>query len=107
MRALGGLRLSAFGFALATLLAANLAVSKPRAKPAAKAKPTAEAKPDPAPEEAKPAEAETSVKAAGTKEGSKDPKASKAGDVKVTDVEESAKEKGVKTYKFSAVEVEG
>jgi pyruvate/2-oxoglutarate dehydrogenase complex dihydrolipoamide acyltransferase (E2) component len=105
MRPLGGLWLTAFGLAAATLLAVNLAAAKPRAKPAPKAKPTAEAKPAPAPAEEEkpaPAEADTSVKAAGTKEAAKDPKAPN-----VTAVEESAKEKGVKTYKFSAVEVEG
>ena len=46
---------------------------------------------------------ESKVKAAGTAKGKgKDPKASK-----VTVVEETTKEEGVKTYKFSAIEVEG
>jgi hypothetical protein len=106
MRELGGLWLSAFGFALATLVAGNLALAKPRAKPAPKPKTTAEAKPEPAPVEetkrATPTEGDTTVKAAGTKEPAKDPKAAQ-----VTSVEESTKEKGVKTYKFSAVEIEG
>lgn len=47
---------------------------------------------------------EGAVKAAGTKETKDSEKDAKG---KVTAVEESAKEKGVKTYKFSAVEVEG
>jgi hypothetical protein len=47
---------------------------------------------------------EGDVKAAGTN-ATKEPK--KGDQAKVTAVEESEKEKGVKTYKFSAVEVEG
>jgi hypothetical protein len=47
---------------------------------------------------------EGDVKAAGTS-ATKEPK--KGDQAKVTAVEESGKEKGVKTYKFSAVEVEG
>jgi hypothetical protein len=68
------------------------------AKPAASA-PAEEPKPEAAP--APPSE--TTVKSAGTKQ-----EAPKTGNVaKVTAVEESGSEKGVKTYKFSAVEVEG
>ena len=48
---------------------------------------------------------EGAVKAAGTKETKESEKDKK--DARVTGVEESAKDKGVKTYKFSAVEVEG
>jgi hypothetical protein len=95
----------AAGLALVTLFAAEAASAKPRAKPAAKPKASAEAAAATAPAEAAkpaPADTETSVKAAGTKEAAKDPKAPK-----VEAVEESAQEKGVKTYKFSAVEVEG
>jgi hypothetical protein len=106
MRLHGGLRLIACGFGLAALLSLSSAHAKPRAKPAPKPKATTEAAAEPAPasaETAKPAgESETSVKAAGTKQTSKDPK-----DSQVTAVEESAKDKGVKTYKFSAVEIEG
>lgn len=77
---------------------------KPRPKSAAKTaaqknEPPAaapDARPDPAGADASP------VKAAGTKEPAKDPKAPS-----VTAVEESAEDKGVKTYKFSAVDVEG
>jgi hypothetical protein len=72
---------------------------KPKAgKPAPSAQAT-----EPAPEAAPPPPADTQVKAAGTKQ-----EAPKTGNVaKVTAVEESGSEKGVKTYKFSAVEVEG
>jgi hypothetical protein len=104
MRLFGGLRLIACGIGLAVLCAAGAADAKPRAKPAPKPKATAEATPPaPPPEESKPApaEAETTVKAAGTKQPAKDGKAD------VQAVEESAKDKGVKTYKFSAVEIEG
>jgi len=77
--------------------------AKPSAKPATEASAKgAETEAEKAGEPATPPE--PAVKAAGTsatKDASKDPKA------KVTSVEESAKEKGVKTYKFSAVEVEG
>ncbi len=48
---------------------------------------------------------EGAVKAAGTKETKESDKEGK--NARVTGVEESAKDKGVKTYKFSAVEVEG
>jgi hypothetical protein len=108
MRLHGGLRLIACGFGLAALLSLSSAHAKPRAKPAPKPKATTEAAAEPAPggaEPAKPAESETSVKAAGTKQTGKDPKDAK--DSQVTAVEESAKDKGVKTYKFSAVEIEG
>jgi len=78
--------------------------AKPAAKPAAEASAKgAEAEAEKAGEPATPPE--PAVKAAGTsatKDAAKDPKGAK-----VTAVEESAKEKGVKTYKFSAVEVEG
>lgn len=68
------------------------------AKPAASA-PAEEPKPEAAP--TPPPDA--TVKSAGTKQ-----EAPKTGNVaKVTAVEESGSEKGVKTYKFSAVEVEG
>jgi hypothetical protein len=89
--------------ALGTALASS-ALAKPKWKPAPK-KPAAEA-PAKAEEPAKPAEApapEPAVKGAtAPKESVKDPKGGK-----VTTVEESGKDKGVKTYKFSAVEVEG
>src|SRR5690349_3633924 len=66
------------------------------------AKPAAPA-PAPEPPPEAPAEPDTQVKAAGTKT-----EAPKTGNVaKVTSVEESGSDKGVKTYKFSAVEVEG
>jgi len=71
----------------------------------AKAKPAPAASAEPAPAEAAPTPPpDTTVKAAGTKEQEK-PKA--GNNAQVTAVEESAKDKGVKTYKFSAVEVEG
>ncbi|HTQ04783.1 MAG TPA: hypothetical protein VMI54_13050 [Polyangiaceae bacterium] len=66
--------------------------------PAAAATSSAEAAPS---EPSTPAADETQVKAAGTKE------AGKEGKSKVLSVEESTKDKGVKTYNFSAVEVEG
>jgi hypothetical protein len=75
----------------------SAAKPKPKAAPAASAEaPAAEAVPPPPPE--------TPVKAAGTKE-TKEPKEGK--NAQLTGVEESAKDKGVKTYKFSAIEVEG
>jgi len=78
----------------------------PRQAPAKKAaKPAASAPAEtPAPEAPPPSPPpETAVKAAGTKQ-----EAPKTGNVaKVTAVEESGSDKGVKTYKFSAVEVEG
>jgi hypothetical protein len=82
------------------------ALAKPKWKPAAKKPPVeAPAKPEPAsPKEEEPAKPpEPAVKGApASKEGAKDAKGGK-----VTTVEESGKDKGVKTYKFSAVEVEG
>ena len=114
---LGGIGLIASGLALALSLASSAAHAKPpRGKPAPKAKPAAEAASKSKPSaddssestpasETKPSAAEAdsaTVKSAGTKESSKDPRAPN-----VTSVEESTKEKGVKTYKFSAVEVEG
>jgi hypothetical protein len=87
------------------LAAPAVAKPKPRA-PAKTAKPSAEAAPerDDKKDEPASAEPEPAVKAAGTsaaKAASKEPQ------TKVTAVEESEKDKGVKTYKFSAVEVEG
>jgi hypothetical protein len=92
---------------LIALLLAVPSFAKPPVRAAAKAKP---AKPapsaqatEPAPEAAPQPPSDTQVKAAGTKQ-----EAPKTGNVaKVTAVEESGSEKGVKTYKFSAVEVEG
>ena len=80
---------------------------KPPVRHAApKTKAAKPAAPAPAPEPAPETAAEppdTQVKAAGTKT-----EAPKTGNVaKVTAVEESGSDKGVKTYKFSAVEVEG
>ena len=74
--------------------------SKP--KTTTKPAPSAQA-PETAPEAAPSTPPETAVKSAGTKQ-----EAPKTGNVaKVTAVEESGSDKGVKTYKFSAVEVEG
>ncbi|HEV8549629.1 MAG TPA: hypothetical protein VGQ57_11390 [Polyangiaceae bacterium] len=72
--------------------------TKPAAqKPAAATATDEPAAPAPAPPP------DTAVKAAGTKQ-----EAPKTGNVaKVTATEESGNDKGVKTYKFSAVEVEG
>ena len=110
-------RLASLGFFALVLTGAPVAFAQTKAKPvprAAKAPKKAPAKTAPEAEEPAP-EADTksaapagapegSVKAAGTK--AKEPE--KTGDqARVTDVEESAKDKGVKTYKFSAVEVEG
>jgi len=86
-----------------TLSLSASAWAKPPAPKSKSAKPAAsaeEAKPSAAPDAAN----ASAPKAAGTqtKEAEKDPKAAK-----VTAVEESAKDKGVKTYKFSAIEVEG
>ena len=113
-------RLASLGFAALVVSSAAVASAQSKAKPAPRA---AKAKKPPAKPAAKPAsEADAStpaeskseapagapegtVKAAGTKTG-KEPE--KTGDqARVTEVEESAQEKGVKTYKFSAVEVEG
>ena len=75
-----------------------------RAAPKTKAaKPAASAPAPEPPPEAAAEPPDTQVKAAGTKT-----EAPKTGNVaKVTAVEESGSDKGVKTYKFSAVEVEG
>lgn len=102
-------RHSLFGLviALGMALSVSSALAKPKWKPAPK-KPPAEA-PAKAEEPAKteePAKAEEPPpKAAGTQPGKDAGKDGKGG--KVTAVEESGKDKGVKTYKFSAVEVEG
>ena len=100
-----------FGFLIVALgMALTIpAFAKPKWKPAPK-KPPAEApaKEEPAAKAEEPPKGEEPpVKAAGTapakdKEVVKDPKGGK-----VTPVEESGKDKGVKTYKFSAAEVEG
>ena len=105
-------RLASLGLSVLILSGAPTAAAqgKQRAPRAAKAKKAAEP--------ATPAETKTETKsdasAAGAPEGdvkaagtnaTKDPK--KGDQAKVTAVEESEKEKGVKTYKFSAVEVEG
>lgn len=94
-----GLLVVALGMAT---VSSTLAKPKPKApvkKPAAEAPAKAEAsKAEEAPKPEEPA-----VKGAtAPKEGAKDQKGGK-----VTAVEESTKEEGVKTYKFSAVEVEG
>jgi hypothetical protein len=114
------LRLASLGLALLITSGAPSAFAQSKAKPAPRAvkgkKPAAKAPAKDVKEtEAEEAPAETksaapsgapegAVKAAGTKET----KPEKTGDqARVTDVEESQKDKGVKTYKFSAVEVEG
>jgi len=112
-------RLASLGLAALIVSGAPAAFAQTKAKPAPRAakakKPPAKAPAKSAPEaEEAPAETksdapagapEGAVKAAGTKEA-KEP--AKTGDqARVTAVEESAKDKGVKTYKFSAVEVEG
>jgi hypothetical protein len=90
--------------ALGTAMASS-ALAKPKWKPAPK-KPATEAPAkaeEPATKAAEAPAPEPAVKGAqAPKEGAKDPKGGK-----VTTVEESSKDKGVKTYKFSAVEVEG
>jgi len=113
------LRLASLGLALLITSGAPSAFAQSKAKPAPRAvkgkKPAAKAPAKDAKEPEAEAPAETNsaapagapegaVKAAGTKET----KPEKTGDqARVTDVEESQKDKGVKTYKFSAVEVEG
>jgi hypothetical protein len=115
-------RLASFGLFALILSGAAPALAQGKQKPvprAAKAK-KAPAKAPPAEQEAEakpeaeeskteaPAGApEGSVKAAGTKEVKATEKETKETKAKVTAVEESEKDKGVKTYKFSAVEVEG
>jgi hypothetical protein len=105
-------RLASLGLAALILSGAPSAFAQgkrpaPRAAKAKKApepaEPAADAKPDTKSDS--PAGApEGDVKAAGTS-ATKEPK--KGDQAKVTAVEESAKDKAVKTYKFSAVEVEG
>lgn len=90
------------------LLIVTPCLAKPKPRVAPKSKVTKEA-PAAAPSSTEAASAEpaatpaddTQVHAAGTKE------AGKEGKSKVVSVEESSKDKGVKTYNFSAVEVEG
>jgi hypothetical protein len=98
-------RTTLFGLVVALGMAmATSALAKPKWKPQPK-KPPAEA-PAKTEEPAKTAEPEEpAVKPAGTTAGKEPSKDAKGG--KVTTVEESGKDKGVKTYKFSAVEVEG
>ena len=92
---------------VAVLSVAASSFAKPPVRAAAKQKPAPAATTE-APAEAAPTPPpETPVKAAGTKE-TKESKESKDGkNAQLTHVEESAKDKGVKTYKFSAIEVEG
>jgi hypothetical protein len=114
-------RLASFGLFALILSGAAPTFAQGKQKPvprAAKAK-KPPAKAPPAEQEAEPKAAEETkseapsgapeggVKAAGTKEVKETEKESKETKAKVTAVEESEKEKGVKTYKFSAVEVEG
>jgi hypothetical protein len=117
----GAARLASLGLAALILSGAPVVCAQGKAKPPARAttktkKPAAKPATKQPSESEEPAAADTkpdvpagapegAVKAAGTKAG-KEPE--KTGDqARVTDVEESAKDKGVKTYKFSAVEVEG
>jgi hypothetical protein len=90
---------------VAVLSIAASSFAKPPVRAAAKPKPAPTATTEAAPAEAAPTPPpEAPVKAAGTKE-TKEPKDGK--NAQLTHVEESAKDKGVKTYKFSAIEVEG
>jgi hypothetical protein len=114
-------RLASFGLFALILSGAAPAFAQGKQKPvpraqtkkaAGKAPPAdkeAEAKPDAqeTKSEAPAGAPEGGVKAAGTKEVKETEKESKETKAKVTAVEESEKDKGVKTYKFSAVEVEG
>jgi hypothetical protein len=104
---LTSLALSAPGSAFAQKPAKAAAAKKDKDK-AAEEKP-AEAKPDDAKKgEAAPSDTKTpegDVKAAGTEATSGEKK--KKGEPDVVKVEESGKEEGVKTYTFSAIEVEG
>jgi hypothetical protein len=98
-----GLAIVALGMAMSVS-----ALAKPKWKPQPKKPPAAApAKAEePAPKAEEPAKPEEpAAKPAGTTSAKDATKDAKGG--KVTTVEESAKEKGVKTYKFSAVEVEG
>ena len=96
--------------AVALLVAMPALARPPRGRAPVKQKPVKEppaASAEPAAEPAAPAAAaETTVKAAGTAPTKEPPKDAKVM-AKVTAVEESGKDRGVKTYKFSAVEVEG
>lgn len=95
-----GLSIVALGMALSVSVLAKPKAKAPAKKPAAEAPAKAEAA---APQADEPAKGEEpAVKGAALKERAKDAKGGK-----VTTVEESGKDKGVKTYKFSAVEVEG
>ena len=88
------------------LLVASASLAKPRPHAPVKAKPTKEApaaSSEPAADTSSSPPPETQVKAPATKEPTKEGKAQG----KPTAIEESESEKGVKTYKFSAVEVEG
>jgi hypothetical protein len=99
-----GRRLWFRGLAVALFVAAPGFAKPPRPHAPVKAKPTKEAPAapaEPAADTQSSAPPEAQVKAPQAKEPAKDTKG------KVTAVEESETEKGVKTYKFSAVEVEG
>ena len=114
-------RLASFGLFALILSGAAPALSQGKQKPVPRAqtkKATSKAPPAEKDAEAKPDAQETksegpagapegTVKAAGTKEVKETEKETKETKAKVTAVEESEKDKGVKTYKFSAVEVEG
>jgi hypothetical protein len=115
-------RLASFGLFALILAGAAPAFAQGKQKPvprAAKAKkPPAKAPPAEPEGETKTDAEETksetpsgapegNVKAAGTKEVKEAEKETKETKTKVTAVEESEQDKGVKTYKFSAVEVEG
>jgi len=94
------------GLALGLLVAVPCLAKPPRPHAPVKQKMTKEAPASTPSSETTPSEPapppadDTQVKAAGTKEA-------KDGKSKVVSVEESQKDKGVKTYNFSAVEVEG
>lgn len=115
-------RLASFGLFALILSGAVPTFAQGKQKPVPRATKTTKKAPAKAPaeQEVEPkAEAEESkseppagapeggVKAAGTKEVKETEKETKDTKGKVTAVEESEKDKGVKTYKFSAVEVEG
>lgn len=97
---------------LVALLVATPGFAKPRPHAPAKAKPAKHAAAEPTPAETPEAAPDESApapkpKAAGTKEVQKEAAKEKGSMAHVTAVEESSKDKGVKTYQFSAVEVEG
>jgi hypothetical protein len=115
-------RLASFGLVALILAGATPIDAQPKQKPVPRAtkgkKAPAKAPPADTEAEAKSESEETkseapagapegTVKAAGTKEVKETEKEGKETKSKVTAVEESEKDKGVKTYKFSAVEVEG